>query len=90
MQEELKEEKLVEEGDENDEANKYYEKFSEATWKRFTSQAEAILEALKEGQARQMLTIAVTECESITDPKNYFFRAIQNFELNIFLGKRFF
>jgi len=37
-----------------------------------------------------MLTIAITECDSITAKQNYFFRAIQNFELNIFLMDRFF
>jgi len=37
-----------------------------------------------------MLTIAITESDKTTSSQNYFFRVIQNFELNIFLGKEFF
>ncbi len=40
------------------------------------------------GYSKQLLTIGVTECEATNSPINWFFRKIQNFELNIFISSK--
>ena len=60
---------------------------NEATWARLRTFGSKILADFKNtGYSRQLLTIGVTECDEEDSDINWFFRCIQNFELNIFIS----
>ena len=40
------------------------------------------------GYSKQLLTIGVTECDKEGSAINWFFRMIQNFELNIYISEK--
>ena len=68
---------------------KYYEQFSSSTYNKLSAFAASVFENFKRtGYSNQLLTIGITECKYETSAINWFFRMIQNFELNIYISSK--
>jgi hypothetical protein len=60
-----------------------------STSNQLSAFATSVFENFKRtGYSNQLLTIGITECEKDNSAINWFFRMIQNFELNIYISSK--
>ena len=80
---------ILEFDDDYEDGEKYYEKFTESTQNKLTALAASVFKRFKQtGYSKQLLTIGITECDEKLSAINWFFRWIQNFELNIYISSK--